>query len=320
MSIVRLSEFHPIKRTALTLGTFDGLHLGHRVLLERTVSLAREHGLHSVAFVFTQPPQNYTGAPKPLILPVPQKLSRLAQLVDYVIAAEFPEVGWMDAKDFVRQILADHLQVARIVIGPDARFGKNRRGDSTLLEQMGSQLDFSVEVVPPVTAHQRIISSTAIRESLLAGYIEEAREMLGYTPTLWGTVVHGDGRGRQLGYPTANLAIEKNVLVPAAGVYAVRVALKNSQRDGVLYIGSRSTFEGASPSIEVHMFDTDEELYGVELEVALLHRLRDDQRFDSLDALKIQIERDIDAARAVLGRIPFTSPTSSPGGAYRTRQ
>lgn len=300
MSIVRLSEFHPLKRTALTLGTFDGLHLGHRALLERTVSLARAHDLHSVAFTFTQPPQNYTGAPKPLILPVPKKLSRLAQLVDYVIAVEFPEVGWMDAEEFVRRILANQLRAARIVIGPDARFGKNRRGDSTLLEQMGSRLDFSVEVVPPVTAHQRIISSTAIRESLLAGYIEEAREMLGYTPTLWGTVVHGDGRGRQLGYPTANLAIEKNVLVPAAGVYAVRVSVKNSQRDGVLYIGSRSTFADASPSIEVHLFDTEEELYGVELEVELLKHLRDDQHFDTLEALKTQIEADIQTARTIL--------------------
>lgn len=298
MSIVRLSEFHPIKRTALTLGTFDGLHLGHRALLERT--LAREHDLHSVAFTFTQPPQNYTGVPKPLILPVPKKLSRLAQLVDYVIAVEFPEVGWMEAEDFVRQILTNQLRVARIVIGPDARFGKNRRGDSTLLQQMGSQLDFSVEVVPPVTAHQRIISSTAIRESLLAGYIEEARELLGYPPTLWGTVVHGDGRGRQLGYPTANLALEKDVLIPAAGVYAVRVSVKNSQRDGVLYIGSRSTFADASPSIEVHLFDTEEELYGVELEVKLLKHLRDDQHFDTLEALKAQIEADIQAARTVL--------------------
>ncbi len=300
MSIVRLSEFHPIKRTSLTVGTFDGVHRGHRALLERTVALAREHRLPSVAFVFSQPPQNYTGAPKPLIMPVRKKLEQLAQLIDAVIVVEFPEVGWMEAENFVQKILVDRLKIAHIVIGPDARFGRNRRGDSTLLEQLGAQLDFSVEVVPPVTAHQRIISSTAIRESLLAGYTEEAHAMLGYTPKLWGTVVHGDGRGRQLGYPTANLAIEKNVLVPAAGVYAVRVALKNSQRDGVLYIGSRSTFADASPSIEVHLFETEEELYGAELEVELLKRLRDDQHFDTLEALKTQIETDIRAAQAVL--------------------
>nr|BAL56193.1 riboflavin biosynthesis protein RibF [uncultured Acetothermia bacterium]BAL59933.1 riboflavin biosynthesis protein RibF [Candidatus Acetothermum autotrophicum] len=300
MALGTLRDFSPQQRTALTLGTFDGVHRGHRALLERTAAWAREHGALSVALVFTQPPPNYMGTPKPLLLPVGKKLERVSQIVEHVIAVEFPEVGWMEAEEFVQKILVERLQMAHIVIGPDARFGKHRRGDSALLEQLGERLRFSVEVVPPVRVQQKIISATAIRESLSAGRLEEAREMLGYAPTLWGTVVHGDGRGRQLGYPTANLALDPHVLVPAAGVYAVRVCVKDSQRDGVLYIGSRSTFADASPSIEVHLFDTDEELYGIELEVALLARLRDDQRFDSLDALREQIERDIDAARTVL--------------------
>jgi riboflavin kinase/FMN adenylyltransferase len=253
-----------------------------------------------VAFVFTQPPPNHMGTPKPLLMPVRKKLERISQTVEHTLSVEFPEVGWMEAEEFVRKILIEQLQMAHIVLGPDARFGKNRRGDNTLLEQMGGELTFSVEVVPPITINQKIISSTAIRESLLAGRLDEAREMLGYAPTLWGTVVHGDRRGRKLGYPTANLALEKNVLVPAAGVYAVRVRVQNAQRDGVLYIGSRATFADASPSIEVHLFNTDEELYGLELEVALLRRLRGDQRFDSLRALKAQIEADIQAARAAL--------------------
>lgn len=300
MALFTLREFRSRQRTALTLGTFDGVHRGHCALLERTVSWARQHHLPSVAFVFTQPPPNYIGAPKPLLLPVRKKIERVSQIVDHVITVEFPEVGWMEAEEFITKILIEQLQMAHIVIGPDARFGKNRRGDRALLEQLGEELGFSVEVVPPVTVNQKIISSTAIRESLLAGRLEEAHEMLGYAPTLWGIVVHGDGRGRQLGYPTANLALEPNVLVPAAGVYAVRVTVKDSQRDGVLYIGSRATFADASPSIEVHIFDTDEELYGLELEVALLHRLRGDQRFDSWEALKTQIETDIRAARVAL--------------------
>lgn len=300
MALFTLKEFHPQQQVALTLGTFDGVHRGHQALLERTAAWARQHNLPSVAFVFTQPPSNYTGAPKPLLLPVRKKLERISQIVTHAISVEFPEVGSMEAEEFVRKVLREQLQMAHIVIGPDARFGKQRRGDSALLKRLGEELGFSVEVVPPVTVNQKIVSSTAIRESLLAGRLEEAREMLGYAPTLWGVVVHGDGRGRQLGYPTANLALEKDVLVPAAGVYAVRVSVKNSQRDGVLYIGSRSTFADASPSIEVHIFDTNEELYGLELEVALLHRLRGDQRFDSLDALREQIERDIDAARGIL--------------------
>jgi len=300
MAICTLKEFHARQRTALTLGTFDGVHRGHRALLERTRAWARAHNALSVAFVFTQPPPNHMGTPKPLLMPVRKKLERISQTVEHTLSVEFPEVGWMEAEEFVRKILIEQLQMAHIVLGPDARFGKNRRGDNTLLKQMGGELAFSVEVVPPITINQKIISSTAIRESLLAGRLDEAREMLGYAPTLWGTVVHGDGRGRKLGYPTANLALEKNVLVPAAGVYAVRVRVQNAQRDGVLYIGSRATFADASPSIEVHLFNTDEELYGLELEVALLRRLRDDQRFDSLSALKAQIEADIQAARAAL--------------------
>lgn len=300
MAIFTVQEFHSPQRTALTLGTFDGVHRGHRALLERTVSWARQHHLPSVAFVFTRPPSNYIGAPKPLLLPVRKKIERVSQIVDHVITVEFPEVGWMEAEEFIKKILLERVQMAHIVIGPDARFGKNRRGDRALLEQMGAELGFSVEVVPPVVVKNTIISSTAIRESLLAGRLQEAHEMLGYAPTLWGMVVPGDGRGRQLGYPTANLALEPNVLVPAAGVYAVRVRVKDSQRDGVLYIGSRATFADASPSIEVHIFDMDEELYGLELEVALLHRLRGDQRFDSWEALKRQIEADVRAARVAL--------------------
>lgn len=300
MALFTLREFRSRQRTALTLGTFDGVHRGHCALLERTVSWARQHHLPSVAFVFTQPPANYIGAPKPLLLPVRKKIERVSQIVDHVITVEFPEVGWMEAEEFITKILIEQLQMAHIVIGPDARFGKDRRGDRALLEQMGGELGFSVEVVPPVTVNQKIISSTAIREGLLAGRLQEAHEMLGYAPTLWGVVVHGDGRGRQLGYPTANLALEPNVLVPAAGVYAVRVRVKDTQRDGVLYIGSRATFADARPSIEVHIFDMDEELYGLELEVALLHRLRGDQRFDSWEALKTQIETDIRAARIAL--------------------
>jgi riboflavin kinase/FMN adenylyltransferase len=301
MAISALREFRPTQPTALTLGTFDGVHRGHRALLERTHTWAQEHRALSVAFVFTRPPTNYMGAPKPLLMPVAKKLDRISQIVEHVLAVEFSEVGAMAAEEFVEKILVGQLRMAHIVIGPDARFGRGRGGDRALLERLGRTLGFSVEVVPSITVNGKIVSSTAIRESLLAGRLDEAREMLGYAPTLWGTVVHGDGRGRKLGYPTANLALEKDVLVPAAGVYAVRVRVKGAQRDGVLYIGSRATFGGSGPSIEVHLFDTEEDLYGMELEVELLKYLRGDARFERLEDLKAQIEADIQAARAALG-------------------
>ncbi|MDW8111017.1 MAG: riboflavin biosynthesis protein RibF [Candidatus Bipolaricaulota bacterium] len=300
MPIYTLADVRVARETALTLGTFDGLHVGHRALLERTVQRARERHLQSVAFVFKRPPQNYVGPPKPLILPVEKKLHTIEKLVEIVIAVEFPEVGWMEAEAFVQKILCERLRASVIVLGPDARFGKGRRGDVDLLLRLGSQYHFEVEVIPRVTIEGEAVSSTAVREHLLGGRVERARVLLGYAPKLFGRVVRGDGRGRTLGYPTANLQLDPEVLWPAAGVYAVHVFYKSYRRDGVLYIGSRSTFADASPSVEVHLFDTEEDLYGMELEVALLKRLRGDERFDSLAALKAQIERDIHAARSAL--------------------
>lgn len=300
MPIVKLCDFRPARCTAITLGTFDGLHLGHRALLERAAHWARVSSLQSVAFVFTQPPQNFFGVKKPLITPIEKKLAALEELVDAVVAVEFPEIGWMEAEEFVRKILVAQLRAKVIVIGPDARFGKGRRGDLALLCELGRTLNFSTDVIPPVLVNGRVVSSTAIRESLLAGCIEEARELLGCAPKLCGIVVRGDGRGRQLGYPTANLAVADDVLVPAAGVYAVQVVYEDTVRNGVLYIGARSTFAGASPSVEVHVFDTEAQLYGLELEAQLLKRLRGDRRFSSLEALRAQIEADIQAARAAL--------------------
>ncbi|MCI2429766.1 riboflavin biosynthesis protein RibF [Candidatus Acetothermia bacterium] len=300
MPIYTLADFRAERETALTLGTFDGLHLGHRALLERTVQRAREQRLQSVAFVFRRPPQNYVGAAKSLILPIEKKLRALENSVEVLLAVEFPEVGWMEAEAFVQKILAEQLRARTIVIGPDARFGKGRRGNAELLFRLGPQYDFVTEVIPRVTVQDETVSSTAIREHLMAGRVESAQALLGYLPKLFGRVVRGDGRGRKLGYPTANLQIDQEVLLPAAGVYAVRVFWRNFQRDGVLYIGSRATFADASPSIEVHLFDTEEDLYGVELEVALLKHLREDQRFDSLETLRVQIETDIRAVRSVL--------------------
>lgn len=308
MPIYTLADFRTERASALTLGTFDGLHVGHRALLERTRERARERHLQSVAFVFTRPPQNYVGNAKPLILPIDKKLRAIESFVETVVAVEFPEVGWMEAEVFVQKILAEQFRVRSIVLGPDARFGKGRRGDAQLLLRLGPQYQFETEVIPRVIVGGEAVSSTAIREHLMAGRVEQAGALLGYAPKLYGRVVRGDGRGRQLGYPTANLQTDPDVLLPAAGVYAVQVFYRDSQRAGVLYIGSRATFTDASPSVEVHLFETEENLYELELEVALLKRLRDDQRFDSLEALRVQIERDIHAARSVLGAATQASP------------
>ncbi len=296
MPIFTLAEFHAARETALTLGTFDGLHLGHRALLERTVQHAREQRLQSVAFVFRRPPQNYVSTAKSLILPSEKKLAMLEKLTEIVLAVDFPEIGWMEAAAFVQKILVEKLRARAVVVGPDARFGRERRGDAELLCRLGTQHGFLTEVIPKVTIQGQIVSATAIREHLAAGRVEQAQALLGYAPKLFGIVRKGDGRGHKMGYPTANLQIDREVLLPAAGVYAVRVGPKA----GALYIGARATFANATPSVEVHLFDTDESLYGLELEVELCKRIRDDARFDSPEALRAQIAADIATIRRVL--------------------
>lgn len=300
MPIFTLAECRPQCDTAITLGTFDGFHLGHRALLDRTKQLAQSQGLQALALVFRQPPQNYVGLPKPLILPTPKKFETLEKLVDLVVVVDFPEIGWLEAEAFVERVLAQQLRARAIVIGPDARFGKDRRGDTQLLQKLGARLGFSAAVIPRVVVAGEAVSSSAIREHLSAGRIEQARALLGYPPQLFGQVIRGDGRGHALGYPTANLQIAAGVLLPAAGVYAARVLVQARLKDGALYIGRRATFAQAAPSVEVHLFDTDEQLYGLELAVQLHARLRDDARFASPGALQAQIAEDIKAARARL--------------------
>lgn len=300
MPIFTLAEFHAARETALTLGTFDGLHLGHRALLERTAQRAREQRLQSVAFVFRRPPQNYVSTAKSLILPIEKKLATLAELAEIVLAVEFPEIGWMEAAAFVQKILSEKLRARAVTVGPDARFGKERRGDAELLRRLGAQHGFVTEVIPKVIIQGQTVSATAIREHLTAGRVEQAQALLGYPPKLFGIVIKGDGRGHKMGYPTANLQIDREVLLPAAGVYAVRVGVGGSLKAGALYIGARATFANATPGVEVHLFDTDESLYGLELEVELHARIRDDARFDSLEALRAQIAKDIETARLCL--------------------
>jgi riboflavin kinase/FMN adenylyltransferase len=208
----------------------------------------------------------------------------------------------MEPEHFISEVLVRRLKVAAIVIGRDWRFGKDRKGTISMLKALGQELSFRVELVPPVLHEGRIISSTMIRELVQSGQVRLAHELMGTAPTLIGTIVQGDGRGRLLGYPTANLSVAPELVRPAEGVYAVRAHYRSTTKDGILYIGKRPTFDGKSQAIEVHLFDTSGDLYDLEMKVDLLYYLRGDQYFSDISSLQEQMRADAAKARDLLAK------------------
>lgn len=287
--------------TAVTIGTFDGIHLGHRALLERTRELARERGFKSVVLTFPRPPQNYLGRPKRLLMPKDKRLARLGEYVDRVVVSDFPEIQNLSPRQFVLKVLQGRLNAAAVVVGENFRFGHGRQGDVQTLEKLGGELGIAVEILPPVMVGGELVSSTAIRRALQSGQIERAIELLGEPPRLWGKVIRGTGRGRALGFPTANLALDPELTVPAEGVYAAGLSIQGEKYAAALYVGYRPTFDGKELSIEVYILPEggkELDLYGKELEVELLTRLRGDLRFPTPAELQRQIGADVEAVRS----------------------
>ncbi len=301
---IALDEATPGQVTVVALGTFDGLHLGHRLLLGRARALAKEEGLTSAALTFPKPPRSYLGGEKRLLLPPELKLRLLEEEVDLVVVADFPKLRWLGPEEFVR-LLKARLNPAYVVVGEDYRFGRGREGDVALLRELGKAHGFQVEALARLAISGRVVSSTAVREAIQAGDISGARQLLGYPPLLFGPVVRGEGRGQKLGFPTANLKISEELVTPPDGVYAVEVklaggsppGLKEARLLGLLYIGRRPTFDGKERSYEVYLLEFAGELYGKELEVHLLERLRGEMAFPDQEALQRQIERDLREAQ-----------------------
>lgn len=288
-------------QTIVTIGTFDGVHLGHQALLRRTAQQARGRGLVSLALTFPKPPQNYLGRSKPLLLPLDKKIALLRRYVDRVVVIDFREVRPLDPHGFVTRVLRGRLQAAGAVVGEDFRFGRDRSGTAALLCDLGRELGIDVEVIPRVMIRGEPVSSTAVRQALRAGDAERAAELLGRPHTLWGTVVRGAGRGRALGFPTANLELDDEILVPAEGIYAAWVRHPGGEGPGAFYVGRRPTLDGRRLSPEVYLLDAqiETDLYGTELEIELRARIRGDRRFETLEELRRQIEADVEAVRAL---------------------
>lgn len=290
-----------IRTPIVSWGVFDGVHVGHRQVLGTVVSWARAEGVSAVAATFDRhPAEVLSGKPVPLVSPLGERLRLVAETgIDFCMVINFTlAFSKTTAEEFIRDIVAGRLRARGVVLGHDSRFGRDRGGDLELLARVGRERGLEVRQCEPMLQGGRPVSSSLVREAIFAGRLEDAGLLLGRSPSVIGTVVRGDGRGRELGFPTANLDLAHAVR-PPAGVYAAEVPLDGRTHRAVVNIGTRPTFKGTGAELlEVHLLDwTGGDLYGRVLEVRLLGRLRDEKRFASAEELKRQIEADIATVR-----------------------
>ncbi len=296
--------------TAIALGNFDGIHCGHRQVIEPVLA-AREQAvlrLYATVVSFSPHPREFfSKQPLALLSPFEERIALLEQTgVDQLMVLPFDqELANLSPEAFVHQILVEQLQAKHISVGKDFRFGHRRAGNADLLQQLAAQHGIEVTQVSLQTLDGERISSSAIRQALAQGDIPTTSQLLGRPYRLIGKVIEGQQVGRTIGFPTANLQLPPNKLVPAQGVYGVRVSGKDLNQGnaiaGVMNIGNRPTVNGLEQTIEVHVLDWQGDLYGQELTVELLEFIRSEQRFPSLDALKAQISADCAIARSRLG-------------------
>lgn len=293
--------------TVVTVGTFDGVHRGHWAVLQEIAERARASGRRAVLVTFHPHPLKIVRpemAPQLLTTPLEKKEVLAESGLDYVVFLRFTQaLSRYSPRRFVEEVLVGQLDVRELVIGYDHGFGRGRSGDAETLREIGRELGFGVDVVGPVGRDSDPISSTRIRHAVAAGEMAEAQEGLGRPYGLRGVVVRGEGRGRQLGFPTANLRVDDpEKLLPPPGIYAVRGVLRGGTFDGALHLGPRPTFEGSPPSIELHLMDFDKNLYGEDLRVDFVRFLREVRPFASAEALIRRMRQDVEEAREVLGR------------------
>lgn len=298
-----------LKNPVVTLGTFDGVHRGHRALLRSMVKTARRSKGESVAVTFDPHPRLVlSGKTDGLFflttLDEKKKLLK-ATGIDHLVIIEFNDyIRNMEACEFIRIILAGKIGIKHLIVGYDHHFGKGRAGDFVTIRECAEKYGFTVEKVKEVSAEKGPISSTSIREAILAGRLEEANDCLGYSYTLSGTVIEGRRLGRAIGFPTANIKpIDKYKLIPANGVYAVEVEFDGSSYPGMLSIGNNPTVntDPAFRSIEVNIFGFDGILYGHEIRVVFKYRLREEIKFDTISQLTKQMEIDKERSLRLLG-------------------
>ena len=319
MKIIRNVDNIPeeLKYSIVTIGNFDGVHLGHRELFRKLISEAKERHTQSVVITFDPHPQKIMHPerrPFFLLTPLDEKLSLIQSCnVDAVILIPFSmEFAETTAKEFVEDILWKRLLLRKLLVGYDYAFGKGKEGNAEFLKTSGKKLGFEVEEIGAVKSDGIISSSTAIRLAILDGNVKQASEMLGRPYGVTGTVVRGYRRGTDMGYPTANIRSEK--VIPAIGVYAIIAELDGVRHSGVINIGTNPTFGNKEISAEVHLLDFKGDIYGRKVTIFFIARLRDEITFNNPEELGRQIQSDIQKARKILlswtGTIPHTNPVT----------
>ena len=306
MELVRgLQNLRPQHRgCVLTIGKFDGVHRGHQAVLANVKAQAEALSLPATVMVFEPHPEEvFTPDSAPARLsPLREKYLLLKrQGVDRLVAVQFNRAfASQSAETFIKSLLVDKLGVKFLVVGDDFRFGRGREGDFRMLEEAGREYGFSVVSTQSFRIHDHRISSTAVRDALDSGDFEQARDMLGRPFSIRGRVVHGEKKGRTIGFPTANVLL-KRCRSPLKGVFAVHVDIGDKRLNGVANVGSRPTVGGTRSQLEVHLFDFSEDIYGRSIDVYPVAKLRDEKKFASFEVLKKQIQDDAREARALLG-------------------
>ena len=290
----------------LALGNFDGVHRGHAKIIELVRRRADERGVTAVALTFDPHPSRIVRPDEapPLLMTGAQKLAALgdAGMAGIAVVRFTQALSRWEPEAFVRVVLVEWLRVSEVWVGANFLFGHDRAGNFSVLRSLGARYGFRAEKIDPVRYREFVVSSTRVRRLVAEGRVDEAGALLGHHYMLEGTVTRGAGRGRQLGFPTANLSTD-NELFPPNGVYATAVLMDGEIHASVTNVGVRPTFGASGPVVESHIFDVDRDLYGCRIRVAFVQRLRDELAFSDGDALRVQIARDCDEARALFRQI-----------------
>ncbi len=298
-----LAKFKPQKKTLLSIGIFDGVHLGHQRLLSHLKQEAESKGCLSGVVTFKTHPESVLspGTTIPWLVQLEDRIALIREIgIDIIAVLSFTlELSQLSAREFV-QILKNSLRMCGLIVGPDFALGRNREGNIESLRALGRELGYSVEVFPPITLDGTVISSSTIRQLLLQGDIRRVEKLVGRRFTIKGQIVTGDRRGTRLGFPTANLQIEPDQALPADGVYATIAYIDGQPLLAVTNIGVRPTFSGDKRLVETHVLDYDGNLLGQQLKIEFLERIREERRFATAEDLKAQINRDIERARKIL--------------------
>ena len=295
--ISNFSSYSVKNQTIVTIGTFDGVHIGHQKIIKRLVKIAKKEHLKAVVLTFFPHPRMVLQKDSniKLINTIDEKAQLFEKFgIDNLVVKKFTkEFSRLSAEDFVKQVLVDKLKIQKIIIGYDHHFGRNRNANIDDLRTFGNTFNFDVEEISVQDINDVAVSSTKIREALIDGDIKTANSFLGYNFMLSGDIVKGKGLGKQIGFPTANLFIEETYkLIPKQGVYIVKSHIEDVVVYGMMNIGTNPTAGGNKESIEVHFFDFNNDLYDQKIQIQILDRIRDEHKFDSLDVLKLQLQKD----------------------------